>query len=71
MGMNRKTPMESVHSSVCRYIPVLLRSGNADADMTSALLRQLWFLLDIVIKSMGQQLLIDDMHKVQLLCVVI
>jgi hypothetical protein len=61
---HQKSSNEGVHQSICHYIPILLRSGNIDADMTLALLRQLWFFVDVVIKSMAQHMLINDMHKV-------
>lgn len=55
---------ETVHSALCRYVPLLLRPAHADADTTSGLLRQLWFFLDVTVKSMGQRLLDDGKHKV-------
>uniref|UniRef100_A0A914VB90 Uncharacterized protein n=1 Tax=Plectus sambesii TaxID=2011161 RepID=A0A914VB90_9BILA len=55
---------ETIHSALCRYVPLLLRPAHADSDTTSGLLRQLWFFLDVTVKSMGQRLLDDGKHKV-------
>ncbi len=54
-----------VHEALGKLLPLLLRPAHADDTTTAALLRQSWFFLEVMAKSMGQWLLSHEKHKVR------
>uniref|UniRef100_A0A1I7XZF1 Dedicator of cytokinesis protein 9 n=1 Tax=Steinernema glaseri TaxID=37863 RepID=A0A1I7XZF1_9BILA len=54
---------ESVHSALCKYIPMLMRNIHGDTDALAVLYKQLWFLLDVVSKSIAETVLDKGLYK--------
>ncbi|CAB3407627.1 unnamed protein product [Caenorhabditis bovis] len=53
----------TVHSVVCRYLPIMMREMQSDIDELTMLYRQLWVLTDIVMKSMAQTMCAEQLNK--------
>ncbi|CAJ0578720.1 unnamed protein product, partial [Mesorhabditis spiculigera] len=53
---------ETVHASVVKYIPLLLQRANPNEEL-STILRQMWFLLDVTVKTLTQHILRNGMNR--------
>uniref|UniRef100_F1KPQ6 Dedicator of cytokinesis protein 11 n=1 Tax=Ascaris suum TaxID=6253 RepID=F1KPQ6_ASCSU len=54
---------ETTYSAICKYIPLLVDHARGDIDALAAVLRQLWFLLDVAAKSMAQYIIDTSLYK--------
>ncbi|KHN79568.1 Dedicator of cytokinesis protein 9 [Toxocara canis] len=54
---------ETTHSAICKYIPLLVDRVQGDADGLAAVLRQLWFILDVTSKSIAQSIIDASLFK--------
>ncbi|KAK0390436.1 hypothetical protein QR680_019352 [Steinernema hermaphroditum] len=54
---------ETVHSALCKYIPMLMRNINGDTEALAVLYKQLWFLFDVISKSIAESVLDKGLYK--------
>ncbi|TKR72200.1 hypothetical protein L596_019689 [Steinernema carpocapsae] len=54
---------ESAHSALCKYIPMLMRNIQGDNDALAVLYKQLWFLLDVISKSIAETVIDKGLYK--------
>lgn len=54
---------ETTHSAICKYVSLLAKNAQGDLDALAAIFRQLWFLLDVAVKSMAQRLIDAQLYK--------
>uniref|UniRef100_A0A915AC13 PH domain-containing protein n=1 Tax=Parascaris univalens TaxID=6257 RepID=A0A915AC13_PARUN len=53
---------ETTYSAICKCIPLLVDHAQGDIDALAAVLRQLWFLLDVAAKSMAQYIIDTSLY---------
>uniref|UniRef100_A0A914CQ09 Uncharacterized protein n=1 Tax=Acrobeloides nanus TaxID=290746 RepID=A0A914CQ09_9BILA len=54
---------ETTHGALCKYIPLLLRNVQGDLLAQGPVFRQMWFLIDVMCKSMALWLIEKKLYK--------